>query len=603
MSKNEATTLKLRRSLSLSEVFHPSPSRSRNISPDPKLLVGVSQHQCLPSPTKSPRQSAPVFPGHAMELILPHDSAPGSDKSSMLQPKSSQRPRSAILPNNWKPIRPPQPQFRPASPNPSQGRRLSPQPDIKLSGAHSNSQISTNKGSSPTSKSRSNFLKALLPVPHHKSAHANKSDIEDPTNSSLPSAASPIKDARSPPTEQGKVKRSDSEPTPTTPSKYWKPIPPPKPSSRPASPNPSSESVSPHPDIGLSGSHSNNQTHTNETTPPTPKSPSNSARVLLPVPHHHILTHSTKSDVGDSTTSSTASPKKVARFSPKDQVKVDDSKPEGSRNEAAPNSFMYLDKSAEDSGDYEVSDIEMGIDKSSCIDLMVEKNTAYGVVEMGLGDKSSSVVTDLESSGYEYVEMGIGNGPIVKKNTTGEPGVNTYLDVVLEKPPTTVGESSAGESGVYEYVETSNDNENPTSIVEESLAGESGVYEYIETSNDNENPTSIVEKNIAGESGEYEYVDVEPPFTVKNNVVGKSTVDLQALRQKESIGDKHPALVGLQANGPQMTRDTGKTNQNGGKVKNHGYLSKSASYVSKLCILIESVGSRIASYLYGLCAW
>ena len=48
-----------------------------------------------------------------------------------------------------------------------------------------------------------------------------------------------------------------------------------------------------------------------------------------------------------------------------------------------------------------------------------------------------------------------------------------------------------------------------------------------------------------------------------------------------------------------MTRDTGKTNQNGGKVKSkgHDYLSESAaSYVSKLCIL--SADSRLlATYM------
>ena len=39
--------------------------------------------------------------------------------------------------------------------------------------------------------------------------------------------------------------------------------------------------------------------------------------------HHHILTHSDKSDVGDSTKSSIASSKKVARFPPKNQGKID----------------------------------------------------------------------------------------------------------------------------------------------------------------------------------------------------------------------------------------------------------------------------------------
>ena len=442
MSKNEATT---QRSLSLSEVTRPSPSHSRNISPaDPKLLAGVSQHQCHPSPMKSPRQSTPVFPGHALDSILSHDYAPGSDKISM-QPKSSQQPSSTTLPNNWKPNLQPKPWSKPASPNPSQGRPLSPHSDIGLSGAHSNNQISTNKATvtPPTLKSLSKFLKVLLPVPHFKSAHANKSDIGDSANSSLPSAASPKKVARLPPKEQAKAKkRSDSEP-------------------------------------------------------------------------------------------------KSAK--------------ERSRNEAAPKSFMYLNKSAGDSGDYEINDIGIGIDKSSCI---VEKNTACGVVGMGLGDESSPVV---ESSGDEYVDMGVGNGPIVKKNTTEGPGVHAYLDVGVEKPPTTVEESSACD------------------------------YEYIEMGIGNENPPSIVERSIAGEPGNYDYVDVgfdKPPSTVKNNVVGKSTVDLQALQQKESIGDKHPALVGLQANGPQKTRDAGKTyNQNGGKVKSkgHGYLSESAaSYVSKL---------------------
>ena len=431
MSQNEATTLRKQRSLSLSEITRPSLSRSRNICHDPKLLADMSQLRCQPSPM-IPRQSAPAFPGHALDSIQ----APASDKISM-QPKSSQRPSPTTLPNNWKPIPPPKPWSRSASPNPSQGRLLCPHPDIELLRSHSSDQISTNKAILPTSKSPSHFLKVLLPVPHHKITHATKSDVEDSANSSLPSAAFP---------------------------------------------------------------------------------------------------------------------KKVARLTPKEQAKVDSkskSAKEGSRNEAAQKRFMYFNKSAGDSRDYVINDIGIGNDKSSCIDLMVEKNTAYGVVEMGLGDESSPVVTAAESSGYEYVDMGIGNGPIVKKNTTGGPGVYAYVDVGFEKPPTTVEES------------------------------------------------------IAGESGEYEYVDVgfdKPPSTVKNNVVGKSTVDLRALQQKQTIGDKHPALVGLQANGPQKTRDIGKTNQNGSKVKSkgHGYLSESAaSYVSKLCILKESAGSRLASYLYG----
>ena len=320
-----------------------------------------------------------------------------------MQPKHSQQPSSTTLPHNWKPILQPKPRSKPASPNPSQGRPLSPQPDIRLSDAHSNKQISTNKATPPTLKSLSNFLKVLLPVPHHKKAHANKSDIEDPTNSSLSSAASPTKVARLTPKEQAKAKkRSDSE-------------------------------------------------------------------------------------------------RKSAN--------------EGSRNEAAQMRFMYLNKSTGDLGDYEINDIGIGNGKSSCI---VKKNTARGVVEMGLGDKPSPVV---ESSGCEYIDMGIGNGPIV----------NAYLDVVFDKPLTTVEESSACD------------------------------YEYVEMGNGNENPLSIVKKSIAGEPGDYDYVDVEPPFTVKSNVVGKSTVDLQALQQKQTFGDKHPALVGLQANGPQKTRDTGKT--------------------------------------------
>ena len=427
MPKNEATT---QRSLSLST--RPS-SCSKNISPDPKLLADVSQLQC-PNPMKSPRQSAPVFPGHALDF---HDSAPGSDKSSM-QPKSLRQPSSTTLPKNWKTIPLPKPWSKPASPNPSQGRPLSPQPDMKLSGAHSNGQISTNKATPPTLKSLSNFLKVLLPVPHHKKAHASKSDLEDTTNSSLPSAASPIKVARLTPKEQAKAKKcSDSE-------------------------------------------------------------------------------------------------RKSAN--------------EGSKNEAARKRFMYLNKSTGDLGDYEINDIGIGNGKSSC---RVKKNTACGVVEMGLGDESSPVVG---SSGCEYIDMGIGNGPIA----------NAYLDVVFDKPPTTVEESSACD------------------------------YEYVEMGIGNENPLAIVEKSIVGESGDCDYVDVEPPFTVKSNVIGKSALDLQALQQKESISDKHPALVGLQANGPQMTRDTGKTNQNGGKVKSKGhvYLSESAaSYVSKLCIL--SADSRL----------
>ena len=297
-------------------------------------------------------------------------------------------------------------------------------------------------------------------------------------------------------------------PSPTTPSKCWKPIPPPRPWSRSASPDPSSESVSPHPDIGLSGSHSNNQTYTNETTPPTPKSPSNSARVLLPVPHHHIPTHSTKSDVGDSTKSSTASPKKVARFSPKEQVKVDrrsDSEPEGeSRNETSPKSFMYLDKSAEDSGDYKVSDIEMGID-----DLMVEKNMAYGVVEMGLGDKSSSVVTDLESSGYEYVDMGIGIGNgnsssiLVKKNLAYR-----LIDVGIAV--------AGGELDDYGYVDML----------------KLGGYDYVDMQIGNDQSSSIVEKNTAREpkSKRHGYMGESAPHIHKQSKakIRRSNSDLSS---------------------------------------------------------------------------
>ena len=92
-------------------------------------------------------------------------------------------------------------------------------------------------------------------------------------------------------------------------------------------------------------------------------------------PHHHIPTHSTKSDVGDSTTSSIASPKMVARFPPKEQVKVDkcsDSEPEeGSRNETAQKRFVYSNKLAGDSGDNEISNmayrmVDVGIDNKSC---------------------------------------------------------------------------------------------------------------------------------------------------------------------------------------------------------------------------------------------
>ena len=361
----------------------------------------------------------------------------------------------------------------------------------------------------------------LLPVPHCQITHATKCDVEDPTNSSLPSAASPKKVARLPPKEQAKAKKcSDSE-------------------SKSANEGSRTEAAQKrfmyfNKSAGDSGDYVINDIGIG-----------NDKSSCLDL----MVKKNTAYGVVEMGLGDKSSP--VV-----EQVKVDEqsnsepkSAKEGSRNEAPPKSFMYLDKSVEDSGDYEVSDIEMGIDKSSCIDLMVEKNTAYGVVELELGDKSSPVVTDLESSGYEYVDMGIGNGPIVRKNTTGEPGVDTYLDVVFEKPPTMVGESLAGESGDYEYVEMGIGNENPTSIVEKSIAEESGVYEYVDVGFD------------------------KPPSTVKNNVVGKSTVDLQALQQKETIGDKHPALVGLQANGPQKTRDTGKTNQNGGKVKSkdHGY--------------------------------
>ena len=243
-------------------------------------------------------------------------------------------------------------------------------------------------------------------------------------------------------------------PSPTTPSKCWKPIPPPKPWSKPASPNPSSESVSPHPDIELSGSHSNNWTYTNEATPPTPKSPSNSSRVLLPVPHHHVLTRSNKSDVGDSTKSSTASPKRVARFPPKEQVKIDkrsDSEPKsakgGSRNEAAQKRFMYLSKSAGDSGDYEINDIGIGIGNGNSSSILVKKNLAYRLIDVGIDDTSPPVVAGRELDDDGYVDMD-------------------------EKLPCIVEKSTPGELDDYDYVDMQIGNDQSSSIVEKNTARE-----------------------------------------------------------------------------------------------------------------------------------
>ena len=226
----KVATPRKQRSISLPDLDYGSMT---DLSLPHRLLADVSQHRCHPNPTKLPRQGVPVCLRSALDLIVFHDSAPGSDKIS-LQPNSSQQPSLTTLLRGWEPILPPTPWSRPASPNPSQDRPLSPHPNIELSGSHSNSQISTNKA-----------------------------------------------------------------------------------------------------------------------TPPTPKSPSNSPRLLLPVSHHHILTHNTKSEVEGSTKALIASPKKVARFPPKRQVKVDDSEPkEGSRNEAAQKRFVYFNKPAGDSGDY-----------------------------------------------------------------------------------------------------------------------------------------------------------------------------------------------------------------------------------------------------------
>ena len=278
--------------------------------PDPGLLADVSQHRCHPNRKKLPKQSLPVCLRSALVF---HDSAPTSDKIS-LQPNSSQQPSFTTLLKGWEPILPPTLWSRPASPNPSQDRPLSPHPNIELSGSHSNSQVSTNKA-----------------------------------------------------------------------------------------------------------------------TPPTPKSLSNSPRVLLPVSHHHILTHNTTPEVEDSTKASIVSPKKVARFPPKRQVKVDDSEPkEGSRNEAAQKRFVYFNKPAGDSGDYEINDVGIGNDKSSAI--LIEKNLAYRMVDVGIDDKSPPVVLggELDDDGDGYVDMQTGNKKLpctVEKSTPGELHDYDYIDV------------------------------------------------------------------------------------------------------------------------------------------------------------------------------
>ena len=105
--------------------------------------------------------------------------------------------------------------------------------------------------------------------------------------------------------------------------------------------------------------------------------------------------------------------------------------------------------------------------------------------------------------------------------------------------------------------------------MEESLGGDLGDYEYVDMSIGNGNSPNIVEKSRAREAGDYDYIGVgfhKPPSTVKTNPVGESTVGLQVLQQKETIGSIHPALVGLEGNGAQKARDTGKNTQSGGKV-------------------------------------
>ena len=314
----------------------------------------------------------------------------------------------------------------------------------------------------PQRQSVLNFpLHALVSTLSHDSVHGNDKIPMQPNSAQLPS--------------------------PTTPSKCWKPITPPKPWSKPASPNPSwGRPLSPHPDIGLSGSHSNNQIYTNKATPPTSKGPSNSAMtVLLPVPHHHILTHSTKSDVEDSTNSSIASPKKVARFLPKEQVKVDkhsDSEPKsakgGSRNQAAQKRFMYLNKSAGDSGDYEINDIGIGIGNDNSSSILVEKNLAYRLIDVGIDDKSPPVVVDGELDDDGYVDMQIGN----------------------EKLPCIMEKSTPGELDDYDYVDMQIGNEKLPCIMEKSTPGELDDYDYVDMQIGNDQSSSIVEKNTARES-------------------------------------------------------------------------------------------------------
>ena len=146
---------------------------------------------------------------------------------------------------------------------------------------------------------------------------------------------------------------------------------------------------------------------------------------------------------------------------------------------------MYFEKSAGDSGDYEINDIGIGNDNSSCIDPIVEKNMAYGVVEMRLGDKSPPDVTAVESSVYEYIDMEIGNGPIGRMNTRRSSDY-AYIDMEFEKPPTTAEKSSAGESADYEYVEMGVGNGSPPSIVKE--------YDYVGVGFDK--PPSTVKNGI-----------------------------------------------------------------------------------------------------------
>ena len=110
-------------------------------------ITRVVEHRkkCIPKKVATPKERRSIsLPdldcGSVTDASLPHSG------NTCPEPK---------LPADVKSIPPPKPWSKPASPHPSWARPLNRHPDIKLSGAHSNNQIYTNKATPPTLKSPS----------------------------------------------------------------------------------------------------------------------------------------------------------------------------------------------------------------------------------------------------------------------------------------------------------------------------------------------------------------------------------------------------------------------------------------------------------------